>query len=377
MKCPKCDYLGFDTGDRCRNCGYDFSLLAPDVPSSASAPAAAVEPELDLHVLDVDDHATPAPEVWLDRLDETLPSIDASTAPSQEAVRDFMDVELTAPSAVPSGVALPRALPESRERSAPPARGLHDRAPALVDPGRPDSMPGPRTAAAAAAARQFVEPGLPLFRPDAQEDDVPLVNAARPRPPLSVRRTPDKPRLRAVPRPVPQSDPEPALEFPEPAITLGDAEEPRMGRPRPRVPGQVSPAALSSPGRRVGAAVLDHAILSLIDVTVAYFTLRMALLGPGDWALLPAVPFVAFLAMIHLAYFYAFTAIGGQTIGKMAVHIRVVGDDGRVPAASQSVRRTLVAAVSLMAFGLGFLPALFGDRRALHDRVARTRVVSV
>src|SRR5687768_18063365 len=21
MKCPKCDYLGFETGDRCRNCG--------------------------------------------------------------------------------------------------------------------------------------------------------------------------------------------------------------------------------------------------------------------------------------------------------------------------------------------------------------------
>ena len=22
MKCPKCSYLGFETGDRCRNCGY-------------------------------------------------------------------------------------------------------------------------------------------------------------------------------------------------------------------------------------------------------------------------------------------------------------------------------------------------------------------
>jgi len=26
MKCPKCGYLGFETIDRCRNCGYDFSL---------------------------------------------------------------------------------------------------------------------------------------------------------------------------------------------------------------------------------------------------------------------------------------------------------------------------------------------------------------
>jgi len=25
-KCPKCQYFSFDSGDRCRNCGYDFSL---------------------------------------------------------------------------------------------------------------------------------------------------------------------------------------------------------------------------------------------------------------------------------------------------------------------------------------------------------------
>jgi uncharacterized RDD family membrane protein YckC len=27
MKCPKCGYLGFDSGQRCKNCGYDFSLV--------------------------------------------------------------------------------------------------------------------------------------------------------------------------------------------------------------------------------------------------------------------------------------------------------------------------------------------------------------
>src|SRR5262245_33871274 len=26
MKCPKCGYLGFEPVERCRNCGYDFSL---------------------------------------------------------------------------------------------------------------------------------------------------------------------------------------------------------------------------------------------------------------------------------------------------------------------------------------------------------------
>ena len=36
MKCPKCGYLGFDNVDRCRNCGYDFSLAreisVPELP---------------------------------------------------------------------------------------------------------------------------------------------------------------------------------------------------------------------------------------------------------------------------------------------------------------------------------------------------------
>ena len=41
MKCPKCSYLGFETGDRCKNCGYDFSLLAvPRIPRSRSEPPA-------------------------------------------------------------------------------------------------------------------------------------------------------------------------------------------------------------------------------------------------------------------------------------------------------------------------------------------------
>jgi uncharacterized RDD family membrane protein YckC len=31
MKCPKCGYLGFEPVERCRNCGYDFSLTEPSI----------------------------------------------------------------------------------------------------------------------------------------------------------------------------------------------------------------------------------------------------------------------------------------------------------------------------------------------------------
>jgi len=46
MKCPKCQYIGFDTGDRCRNCGYEFALLLAPSHAADGAPEAL---DLTLH----------------------------------------------------------------------------------------------------------------------------------------------------------------------------------------------------------------------------------------------------------------------------------------------------------------------------------------
>lgn len=40
MKCPKCAYVGFEESDRCRHCGYDFSLMAPAGEPPLTIPAA-------------------------------------------------------------------------------------------------------------------------------------------------------------------------------------------------------------------------------------------------------------------------------------------------------------------------------------------------
>jgi uncharacterized RDD family membrane protein YckC len=48
MKCPKCGYLGFEAVDRCRNCGYDFSLT----PSAALPELPIRRAEADADVLD-------------------------------------------------------------------------------------------------------------------------------------------------------------------------------------------------------------------------------------------------------------------------------------------------------------------------------------
>jgi uncharacterized RDD family membrane protein YckC len=60
MKCPKCGYLGFEQVDRCRNCGYEFSLLPssaiPELPVRNDTPV--VGPLDDLPLVD----ATAGPE---------------------------------------------------------------------------------------------------------------------------------------------------------------------------------------------------------------------------------------------------------------------------------------------------------------------------
>lgn len=41
MRCPKCHYISYDSGDRCRNCGYEFAL-APET-KSVDLPIRAVD----------------------------------------------------------------------------------------------------------------------------------------------------------------------------------------------------------------------------------------------------------------------------------------------------------------------------------------------
>ena len=67
---------------------------------------------------------------------------------------------------------------------------------------------------------------------------------------------------------------------------------------------------------------------------------------------------------------------GGQTIGKMVLSLRVIGDDGRPVDAAGGMIRALGCMLVPITLGLSYLPALFtSDHRALHDRLAGTRVV--
>jgi len=306
VKCPKCGYLGFETGDTCKNCGYDFSLIAP-------APAATPDPDLAVPA----DDETDASELWLDRLDR---SMDEVSRPKRE--EHLIGV------------------PEAPESTSEP---------------------------------------LPLFNPD-DPDDIPLIALpAAPRAPLAVRRPTEVPRLRAVPKSA--NAPAPTLDFHEEAPSAHPEAIDDSRRVAPRSPISRRPPAFEEPvrigGRRLVAVLIDHGILFAIDVAVLYFTARMAGLTQAELRVLPILPMVIFLALLKVSYFSVFTAIGGQTIGKMAVGIKVIGETGTIDGAV-AIRRTLAGILSLLPFGLGFLPALIGpDRRALHDRLTGTRVVGL
>jgi uncharacterized RDD family membrane protein YckC len=91
---------------------------------------------------------------------------------------------------------------------------------------------------------------------------------------------------------------------------------------------------------------------------------------------LPPIPLGAFLLLLNGGYLVAFTAAGGQTIGKMMTGVRVMGDDGQRVDVAGAVLRGAGCLLSIVTLGLGYLPVFFSaDARALHDRIAGTRVV--
>lgn len=301
MKCPKCGYLGFDRGDRCRNCGYDFSLSAF---SHTSLSAGGKADPLDL-TLDEDAAEIVRPPLDLDRM---------IGAPEPAAAADL-------PLFAPSG--------ELHD---------HDRV-----------RRGPEPASVRVMQRDV--------------DDAPMIaTPARPRAPLGVRRaTPEIPRARS-PKPSPHN--EPLFDTP-----IGAANRAFESTPTVQVTGE----PLAGPISRIAAALIDASLLVALDAAVLYFTVRLT---GAEVFQLPILPLAAFILLLNGGYFIAFTAVGGQSIGKMALGIKVIAQDEPSVPIGRATVRTLAYILSALPLGAGFLPGVFGaDRLTLHDRLAHTRVV--
>jgi len=294
MKCPKCGYIGFETADRCKNCGYEFSLAAPPAPAA---------PELPM--------VSPG--------DDGGPLRDLALKPGPERPRRSAPVDL-------------------------------DRLIGVTEPAE----------------------DLPLFATEGTGEDLPplVTPSATPRRPLSVRRpTPDPARLRPRPRDEARTrGAAPTLPLPSDPVSAPAAVGVHVAS---------GPLTTAPPILRVAAALVDLAILLAIDTVTLYLTARLCGLTMREWRVLPILPLGAFFLLLNGGYLTLFTAAGGQTIGKMAFSLRVVGyEDAPVPV-GLSVLRALGCVASTLCLGLGLIPAFLGGGQALHDRLADTRVVRV
>lgn len=79
MRCPKCHYISFDSGERCRNCGYDFSL-AIDLPETDFA--LSEEPEGPLTDFSLNQLDEPGAEKQRASSDSSVPGEASADEPS-------------------------------------------------------------------------------------------------------------------------------------------------------------------------------------------------------------------------------------------------------------------------------------------------------
>jgi uncharacterized RDD family membrane protein YckC len=229
---------------------------------------------------------------------------------------------------------------------------------------------------------------LPLFQPASPEpgssstkranflgrravaEDAPLITVpVRPRAPLGVRRaTPEVPRARA--RTIKPAAPSEDMLSDS---LLPTAEADRFAQ---ESASNAAGETLASPWRRISAALVDMMLLSILDAVVLYLTLRLCGLTTAEMVRLPILPLVAFFLMLNGGYFIAFTTVGGQSIGKMALGIKVIAQEDGAVSIGRATLRTVAYLISALPLGAGFLPGVISpDRLALHDRLAHTRVI--
>lgn len=207
-----------------------------------------------------------------------------------------------------------------------------------------------------------VEPGIHAI----DDDDLPLRPRDEVRPPIAFESPP--PAMTARDAGGPLAD-EPAAPAWARHVELGDpGSSPRAGAPRP-----VERPAVGF--ERLYAAAVDVAVLAPIWAGVVYFASRSARVPIP--ALQPAWPWlVGYLAFLGLVYAGYFTGTTGQTLGKMAAGLRVVDAGGQPPGYLRAFTRAVMGTCGVLAAGSGLIPMLFDPaRRALHDRVFRTRVI--
>jgi uncharacterized RDD family membrane protein YckC len=392
MKCPKCQYLGFEGQTRCRHCGYDLTLAstveigAPDTSGDAAGSAA-----------DVVYRSEPSARA---QARAAIQKRAASRTPQPEA----FDLPLFATPGVDDRPALPASRPPLSVRRAatepPRARAgtAWAKAPA-AEPVLPMTLSAPAAetdatiAPASTGTAEAIDPAL-IAIGDAETEprlELDLAPVVEPAPPAETeipiaRRAPadERPGVRGAGGTV--GEPAASAGY---ARALDDvvAEAASAQHRAPVIAGTPAPAADDAApeavaehaaplGRRMLAGLIDVALLAIVDAAIVAATLRATGLDWHEVDRLPLAPLAVFLVLLAVGYLSLCPVLAGRTFGASAAGLSIVETGGRPVRLAPAVVRAAIQVLTVPLLGIGFLPALLGaDRRALYDRLAGTDVV--
>jgi|GEM_PF-454296 len=132
-------------------------------------------------------------------------------------------------------------------------------------------------------------------------------------------------------------------------------------------------------GRRFVAYFVDGIILWVIQVGISICggISIASVAGGNEDALATLNLFLTCISLlISAGYFVVFWASTGQTPGKMALGIKVIGTDGSPVSWGKAILRYIGYIISSLVLSLGFIWAAFDARRqGWHDKIAGTYVV--
>jgi len=132
---------------------------------------------------------------------------------------------------------------------------------------------------------------------------------------------------------------------------------------------------------RVVAFLLDLVVVVILQivcgVVLSASGALLGGLGNGDGSM--AILIGLFTTVLSYAYYVIFTGSCGQTLGKMALRIKVIRKDGGdLGYGGAALRETIGKFVSGLILGIGYLMVAFDEhKQGLHDKMAGSYVVKL
>jgi len=355
MKCPRCNYVSFDSMPRCKKCGFPFKP-APGRQEPLDIKSVIPEPPVKggkAEAGSADDALTST----VSSIRESLAEIDGTSSadgkgmpPEQTFEVDEQDLKFQVDSSyMDSSRQFPDASEINWEESLPLS-------------GDDVSMPfGVDDAGSTEPDRAGKSAERPLTAGDQFQGTLRQIGE-------QLKEIEDAPPV-AVDTP-PPLEPEPVL-FDLPAGSMA--------------PGEDASAPVSKGGFwiRCMAYLIDTVILEFLSFILMMVGMLAMAVGRSG---LPAmdedrimgllVPYYLFSTMLTIVYFTYFHGSVGQTPGKMLCGIKVVRTDGEPLGYGRAFLRWVGYLPSSLIFGLGFLWITWDrNKQAWHDKIAGTQVI--